>query len=72
MTELGFDNCNIRDISAIRGMKKLEMLSLDNCGITDISALSTCTGLNWLNITDNNIKDYSPIDKLNIAELYRD
>ncbi len=72
MTELGFDNCKIKDISAIRGMKKLEMLSLDNCGITDISALSTCTGLNWLNITDNNIKDYSPIDKLNIAELYRD
>ena len=72
MTELGFKNCNIRDISAIKGMKKLQMLELNNCGITDISALSTCTGLNWLNLTDNNIKDYSPIDKLNIAELYRD
>ena len=72
MTELGFDNCNIKDISAIKGMKKLEMLSVNNCGITDISALSTCTGLNWLSITDNKIKDWSPIDKLNIAELYRD
>ena len=72
MTELGFDNCKIKDISAIKGMKKLEMLSLDNCGITDISALSTCTGLYFLNITHNNIKDYSPIDKLNIDELYRD
>lgn len=72
MTELGFDNCKIKDISAIRGMKKLEMLSLDNCGITDISALSSCTGLYFLNITDNNINDFSPIDKLNIAELYRD
>lgn len=72
MTELGFKNCNIRDISAIKGMKKLQMLELQNCGITDISALSTCTELYFLNITDNNIKDYSPIDKLNIAELYRD
>ncbi len=72
MTELGFDNCNIRDISAIKGMKKLQMLELHNCGNTDISALSTCTGLNWLSITDNKIKDWSPIDKLNIAELYRD
>lgn len=64
------DNC-VHDISGLKGLKNLEVLSLDdNTLLADISPLAELTSLKELNLSSNRIRDVSPLQNLlNLKDL---
>ena len=59
-------NCGISDLSALSGMKELEMLTLQVSNLSDISPLRGLEKLTFFSLVDNgwgnNITDWSPVD----------
>ena len=58
---LSLPDNNIRDISVLSGLTKLDRVYLPSNGIADISALSGLTKLGGLKLGHNNIEDISPL-----------
>ena len=58
----------IEDISALRGLTKLQIIGLDNCGISDISPLAGLTDLECVGLECNSISDISPLSGLKKIE----
>ncbi len=56
--------CKIKDISFIRGLSGLTLLSLRNNQITDLTPLSTLTKLEILYLNKNQITDLTPLSAL--------
>lgn len=53
------NNSRVTDLSALRGLTKLEILWLDDTGISDLSPLSGCKNLKKLGIKNTKVKDIS-------------
>lgn len=60
---------SFRDISALRNMKKLQILHMPKCGLEDLSDLAELTELKELHITDNSVSDLSPLKDLTRLEV---
>ena len=68
LTEVGFNNCQIYSVEALRGMSKIRLLCLANCGLTDISPLADLTSLEELYMGYNMVTDFSPLNGLRNLE----
>ena len=63
------DGRKVRDISALKYLKNLEILHMDWQEIEDISVLAGLTRLESLSLRDNKVKDISPLQGLKKMEL---
>ena len=63
------DGRKVRDISALKYLKNLEILHMDWQEIEDISVLAGLTRLESLSLRDNKVKDISPLQGLKNMEL---
>ena len=63
------DGRKVRDISALKYLKNLEILHMDWQEIEDISVLAELTKLESLSLRDNKVKDISPLQGLKNMEL---
>jgi len=61
---LDLSNNKLTDISFVKNMLKLRLLSIGNNDVKDISALSSLTELEFLEIFTNPITDYAPLTGL--------
>ncbi len=65
---LDLGHWDIRDISAIRNLKKLQVLIFYGCKIEDITPLGELTDLMYIDLRRNNISDVSPLTNLQKLE----
>ena len=63
------DGRKVRDISALKYLKNLDILHMDWQEIEDISVLAGLTRLESLSLRDNKVKDISPLQGLKKMEL---
>lgn len=63
------DGRKVRDISALKYLKNLEILHMDWQEIEDISVLAGLTKLESLSLRDNKVKDIRPLQGLKNMEL---
>jgi len=58
----------IRDLSPLRELKQLTVLSLEKNLVDDVSSLFQLTQLTWLNLSGNHIRDITPLGNLRQLE----
>jgi len=68
--QLDLNGNQIKDISALAGLKNLKRLSLDDNQIKDISALAGLKNLEYLSLSDNQIKDISALAGLKNLQTF--
>lgn len=70
LQHLAFNNCNVSDISFLKGFDQLTELYAAGNKITDLSALSGCTQIKELNVSDNQLKSLAGVEPLIYLNLF--
>ncbi|WP_061316289.1 leucine-rich repeat domain-containing protein [Clostridium botulinum] len=69
ITKLDISDNNIKDISYLKGLNRLELLNLYNNNIEYISPINNMKKLKDINLSKNNVKDISYLKDLNLHHL---
>ena len=62
-------DCNIKDLSVIQHLTKIEELDISYNPIEDYSPLLNLRKLYYLELGENDVKDYSMFNKKNFPDL---
>lgn len=64
ITKIQIPNAGLKDISALRGLTKLEWLDLAGNDVEDVAALADLPALAMIDLTNNKVKSVAPLAKL--------
>ncbi len=64
VAEIRLAENEIEDVTPLKGLKRLQSLSMENNDIRDIAAIGTLEALQYLNLEHNRVKDLEPIKGL--------